>query len=133
MLLHCLLADVQPLGDVAAPLDAFEARVQDFAQEGLLRTRHVEELACVIDEQAHTIGAEARVDQRALNTELATDVSQRLPDALHRDAMHSPHRRQHESLDQVQERECQRRTLRRSEKGSVFAVAARPQPQRRTR
>src|SRR5256885_1467962 len=67
----------------------------------LLRARHVEEFACVIDEQAHTIGAEARVDERALNAELATDVPQRLPDPLHRDSMHSPHRRQHEGFDQV--------------------------------
>ena len=51
-----------PFGDVAAPLDALEAGVQDFAQEGLLRARHVEELARVIDEQAHAIRAEARVD-----------------------------------------------------------------------
>src|SRR2546426_3194385 len=53
---------IEPFGDVAAPLDALEAGVQDFAQEGLLRARHVEELARVIDEQAHAIRAEARVD-----------------------------------------------------------------------
>src|SRR5438128_11732872 len=53
---------IEPFGDVAAPLDALEAGVQCFAQEGLLRARHIEELARVIDEQAHAIRAEARVD-----------------------------------------------------------------------
>src|SRR3989454_9139702 len=112
---------IEPFGNDAPPLDTLEAGVEDLAQEGLLRARHVEKLACVIDEQAHAIGAEARVDQRALNTELAADEPQRLPDALHRDSMHSPHRRQYESLDQVRERERQRRPLRRSEKGGVLA------------
>ena len=75
----------------------------------------------------------ARVDQRTLNAELAADEPQRLPDALHRDSMHSTHRSQHESLDQVRERKRQRRTLRGLEKGRMLAIAARPQPQRRTR
>src|SRR5262249_28718742 len=92
---------VEPLGNIPTPLNALKAGIKDFAQKSLFRARYIEQLPRMIHEEAHTIRTEARVDERTLHAELAADVAQRLPDALHRDSVNAPHRRQHESLDQI--------------------------------
>jgi hypothetical protein len=124
---------VEAFGDFLAPSDAFEALVEDLAQEGLFRAGDVEELIRALDEEAHAIRAKPRVDERALNAELPANEFERLAHALHRDAVDAVHRGQHEGLDQVREGERQWRPLGRGEQRGVLAIADRPEPHRRGR
>jgi len=74
---------VETSGNFTAPLDSFEVRFEDLAQDGLSWTRCVEELIRVLDEQIHAIGAEACVYERSLNVELLSNETKSLSYPLH--------------------------------------------------